>query len=111
MTGVASKGALSKVDSRRVPFEKRYELDTLLDCYHMFADSRVLHRESLNDVPGAMVESDTCMLEDRWCAQWNCLDLFGTMPCRIFCCEGGSATLMIGDGDSAVENGCLSLYF
>ena len=85
MTGVASKGALSKVDSRHVPFEKRHELQ-LLDCYHMFADSRVLHRESLNDVPGAMVESHTCMLEDRWCAQWNCLDLFGTMLCRIFCC-------------------------
>ena len=48
------------------------------------ADSRVLKRESLNDVPGAMVESHTCMLEDRWCAQWNCLDLFGMMPCRIF---------------------------
>ena len=50
----------------------------------MSADSRVLKRESLNDVPGAMVESHTCMLEDRWCAQWNCLDLFGMMPCRIF---------------------------
>lgn len=110
MTGVASKGAWSKVDSRRVPFEKRHELQ-FLDCYDIFAVGGVLHRESLNDVPGAMVESHTCMLEDRRCAQWNCLDLFGTMPCRIFGCEGGTATLMIGDGDSAVENGCLPLYF